>query len=270
MLWVIIAVIAVLFVASITAGVIQIVSGRSVALSGSLTSLTIGPSKNGDHLFLTGDSLALVNANGTVVAHLTDTPNKGPILAMDQWVRYKQPSWVAIVSGKKASNKLGPPKKVASISITPSTVLISHGKDGTAEFTSEGGEGPRLLLSENELTGSLSPFDLSLSYDCFSYSGTCFQKTASLDTAFGLQIKTCVMHNGLPLNSTNKDVGCKAISAGDLGALHISLQQDGNDRLTIGSSQLTSPRVGGSAITPLSQITAFDKKGVVVWKVPHY
>lgn len=46
------------------------------------------------------------------------------------------------------------------------------------------------------------------------------------------------------------------------------LREDGRPRLAIGRAILTSPAVGGQEVTPLSNITAFDKKGKVIWRLP--
>lgn len=221
--------------------------------------------KTGNRLVLTGDGFRFLDKHGHPLARLTQSDGN-PKLTLTQWTVsiYDQLGQI----GKKHSQTLKP-KEGASLDLYATRVYITRCEfcNDNASLGFENG----LVLNSRDWSGGFSDLGLSESNRCFDAKSTCYVTSIFLDEPLGLSMKSCKTKRGIPLDKTKKSEGCESVNIGstplDDGA-SIALREDGEPRLMIGRASLTAPSVGGREITPISQITGFDKKGVVVWKIP--
>jgi hypothetical protein len=231
--------------------------------------------KTGTRLVLSGDGFQLLDKDGHTLAQLAQSDGN-PGLTLTQWTVPWSVEWLFQSSGKRS----GPPqpKEEASLDLHPTRVFLSgcpsfRCSSNYAALDLNGGAG--LVLSSGDMTEGISNLGgFWQSNRCFDAKSTCYATNISLDEITGLSIKTCKTDRGAPLSTTNRNEGCESVHIGStqLGDVskgaRIVLREDGKPRLAIGRAMLTSPAVGGQEITPISQITAFDKKGAVVWRIP--
>lgn len=269
-LWILTSTLAIALAIVVAAGAMLYSKGVNVPVTSTLASLTLGDSKSGHRLVLNGDGFQLLNKDGNTVALLNDSDDGGA-LKLNRWVRPSNQIDVAIAeaTGKELQLKVGPPENTNSADVTASTVYLSKGP------TTAGIQPGDMFFHDGNTSGNFGLGSISVWNQCDYESPTCFESHASLNSNFlGLQIESCERHNGMPINSKQKNEGCMTVGATGRGfdgeGAQVSLGEDGVNRLVLGSTTLTRPRVGGREITPLSQISGFDSKNILVWKIPQY
>jgi hypothetical protein len=254
----------------------------ATGLSGTEKVVTLVSLKTGHRMVITGDGFQLFDKEGHSIVKLEGSTGE-PQLTLTTW----DTPWYKIpLSPNSKSPKL---QQGPSLLLQPTTVEVF---DGASESASIGIDaGPAVVLNGGNSNEQVSSGGFSIWNTCTQNSGVpvnpdtgirmkdlpaigqnCYQTHASLNTFLGLQIKTCKTYKGQPLDKANKDKGCESLTArsmpwGEQGA-HISLSEDGQTRLSLGHTLLTSPRVGGEEKTPISQITEFDRNGKVIWESP--
>jgi len=308
MMWITFGAVSVFVVASIVVSGVLLTRDRVASIHGTAVSLRIGPSANGDSLMLTGDGFILMNRDGKTLAQLKDTSDQGPLLAIQRWVivqpnAFDPYAYAASLGGKKPktapaastqdllqaafgntptgkTQQANAPAPINSETLTLSAGKISMetaGVGGLALYggiNGVGGTGTIYLWDRYNNRSTLNAGNWSIGNTCNFDAETCYENTVNigLGALGGLSIDTCQKHNGMPLSDKNKDQGCTslwALSHGNNGVgANISIMEDGVPRLTMGATELTSKQVGGTVVTPASQVTAFDKKGNVIWKIP--
>ncbi|MGH2507530.1 MAG: hypothetical protein ACRDHZ_09045, partial [Ktedonobacteraceae bacterium] len=226
--------------------------------------------KTGSSLVLSGDGIQLLDKEGHSLAALSQSDGN-PELKLTQWTALSPFQRLLSQSvGKPATLKEG-----GSLDLHPTLIYMTR----CALFTCQDNAslnldgGPTLVLNSPDNTDGFGNLGLWEANRCFDAKATCYATRVALNQSLGLTMTTCKTKKGVPLSKANKDEGCESVHVGTapLGEVskgaRITLREDGKARLVIGRAILTSPSVGGQEITPLSQITAFDKKGKVIWKM---
>lgn len=227
--------------------------------------------KTGSRLVLSGDGFQLLDKQGHTLATLTQSDGT-PELKLTQWTA----SWSF---QNLLSHSVGKPstlKEGGSLDVHPTLLYMTRCPLFTCQDNASLNldSGPALVLNSPNNSDGFSNLGLWESNRCEDSNSTCYKTSVSLDESLGLSMTTCKTEGGTPLSKTNKDVGCESvhIDSAPLGEVssgaRMVLREDGRPRLVIGRAVLTSPSVGGQEITPISQVTAFDKKGTVVWRMP--
>ncbi|HKT32840.1 MAG TPA: hypothetical protein VJS89_10200 [Gammaproteobacteria bacterium] len=262
-------------------------TANATTLANDATTLTLISSKTGNHLVMDGDGLRLQDKEGHVLLEISDLHGT-PQVRLTQW---QAPSRLLELFGnvEDAQTKHKSTwRKGVTLTLKPRSVLIDGGYGDSAMLTLE--MGPTLTLHGSNGFAGISTGDMWVGNECNNKQvpvnpqtgllmkglpplGTsCYETHVDLGSELGLSLTTCKKINGQPVNAKDKNEGCESVQATsfplDGQGAHVSLSEDGNPRLILGGAMLTGMRVGGQEFTPLSQITAFDKKGYVVWKIP--
>lgn len=266
-IWGALGVMALALVISVATVSVLLMRGKSVAVTGTVTSLHIGPSSNGDSMVLNGDGLSIVTKDNRTIATLHDTADDGPTLTFEHWAT--RSDWLDATLENRPEKKLAP-EEVADITVSAAAVAINAGN--TTAALRGGNLDLSLSMSRKGDNVVVSPSNVALWNDCTFVNGTCYQSRESLGPVIGMTVETCELSNGLPLDDKHRGKGCAQIMANtqglDHGGASITLEENDNYRLIMGNASLTSKNVGGSVITPMSQITGFDNRGDVIWRIP--
>ncbi len=243
--------------------------------------------KTGNRLVLNGDGFRFLDKQGHPLAKLTQSDGN-PELTLTQW----RETWtaeqeVSAVFSNRSKKRSQPPKlkEVGFLDLRPTQVFMGACPmcaENSATLGLEGG--PFLALNSGGWSAMINNSGLSEFIHCSKEvlhavnaksTSTCYASHISLGEFPGLlSLKTCKTEGGAPLSKAHKEEGCESvhIGSGPWGLVakgpRIVLREDGKPRLAIGSARLKWPSVGGHEITPISQITAFNKKGTVVWSIP--
>lgn len=270
-LWLSLASMLILLVAGICTGAMILGSGKSVARNTIATSLRIGPTANGDTLALTGDGFVVANEKGETIVQLKDDSDKGPALTLQRWTVPND--WADALLGKKAK---APATPIMDGELDLSAEKVSMIRGVAPRLTLDTSDGGQIWLSDRNFNNSVFSANMwSTGNTCSFDAETCYESSASISGGWlGLRLVTCEKHKGMPVNDKNRDQGCTGLSAnsrgGDGEGSSISVNDDGVNRITMGSTVLTSKQVGGTVVTPASQLTVFDKNGNVILKIPQY
>lgn len=230
--------------------------------------------KTGTRLILSGDGLQLLDKDGHSLAALTQSDGN-PQLMLTQWMI----RWPVEAEFDLRREPSKPPRteEGAELDLHPTRVYMTRCPLFTCKDTAVLGldyGGPALLLTDGDTREDISDFGFSASNGCSDAKSTCYASDISLNDNLGIFMKTCKTERGAPPSTADKDDGCESVHISSTQVSDVSkgarivLREDGRPRLVIGRAILTSPAVGGQEITPISQITAFDKKGAVVWRMP--
>jgi|GEM_PF-5097844 len=271
LLWLSLASVFILLVAGTVTGAMLLGSGKSLTRNTIATSFRIGPTANGDTLALTGDGFVVTNEKGENVVQLKDDSDKGPALTLQHWVVPND--WADALLGKKAK---APATPIVDGELDLSAEKVSMLRGVAPRVTLDTSDGGQIWLSDNYSNNSVFSANLwSTGNRCGFDAETCYESTTSVSGGWlGLRLVTCQKNKGMPVNDKNRDQGCTGLSAysrgGDGEGPSISVNDDGVNRITMGSTVLTSKQVGGTVVTPASQLTVFDKNGNVILKIPQY
>lgn len=271
-------------------------TANATTLASDVTTLTLISPKTGNRVVINGDGFQLLDKDGHVLVQMSDLQG-APTLTLTHWhymVRANQSFSEALAQESRCATTGTDSKgacsmeKVASLTLRPSSVLIDGGYGNTAMLSLD--MGPLLTLADRSGGAGISTEGLWAGNTCdnaqvpvhpqtgrvmkgaLPLGPNCYETHVGLGDALGLSLTTCKRINGQPINVKDRDEGCESVQATsfplDGQGAHISVSEDGNPRLTLGGTVLTGIGVGGQEFTPLSQITAFDKNGHVVWKIP--
>lgn len=266
-------------------------TANATTLASDATTLALVSPKTGNRVVINGDGFQLLDKDGHVLVRMSDLQGS-PTMTFTNWgislaaaVQNAQCASSSKDSKRNCPLTLG---KGASLTLKPSSVFIDGGYGNSAMLSLD--MGPTLTLAGRSGGAGISTDRLWVSNTCdnaqvpvnpqtgrvmkgaLPLGPNCYETHVDLGSVLGLSLTTCKKINGQPLNAKDKDEGCESVQATsfplDGQGAHVSLGEDGNTRLTLGGTVLSGVRVGGQEFTPLSQITAFDKKGYVVWKIP--
>lgn len=263
-------------------------TANASTLASDATTLTLVSPETGDHLVMDGNGIRLLDKEGHILLQMLDLKGTPTV----QLTRWSTPSYtwqeaVNDLEGKHTKHK-DVLEKGPTLTLKPLSVFIDGGYNDNAMLTLE--MGPTLTLDGRNGNAGISTSDFWNGNTCdntqvpvnpqtgramkgaLPLGPNCYETHIDLSSALGLSLTTCKKINGQPMNVKDKNEGCESVQATsfpmDGQGAHVSLSEDGNPRLILGGAMLTGVRVGGQEYTPLSQITAFDKKGYVVWRIP--
>ncbi len=226
--------------------------------------------KTGNRLVLSGNGFQFFDKQGDPLVKLTQS-NHTPQLTLTQWREPTSQFFASVLHPHAKQSQPVKLKEGGSLDLHPTLVHMTRCAFCNDNVFLGLAGGPSLVLNSGDLNDSFSNFGLSETNRCFDAKSTCYVTSIFLDETLGFSMKSCKTNRGIPLSKTNKDEGCESVNIGSMpldDGASISLRKDGEHRLMLGRATLTSPSLGGREITPISEITAFDKRGTVVWRIP--